>query len=740
MLYKKITFIAASIYAFLSMPTYGSLYYVSSVGIKRASHNPYTCPPVDNCVIHCDVGDHKEELEFHCGSSGKCIFYCEEKKCGNKATIYGENAGSLLVYGEAKECLKDSNVYVPNSGSAYFYNGNTAEKPYKGMDIYSGPNTQEIVLNCDGTSTGDECKNTNVYASSAQFLQINVGYLKELQEVTIECPADSSYHGSQIAPCIIDAKTGYLYDVTIRAPWGTPKGLYITGASQYSNVWLECNEGHRSEYPFTLSDDCWWTNNPTTDPTTAPTNTPTQPTTNPTAAPTSPPTKSPTDAPTLAPTLAPTVAPTKAPSYAPTLSPSVAPTYPPSRSPSDAPTKAPSLAPTLAPTKAPSDVPTSSPSRGPTSTPTMLPTDAPTQHPTEAPTPSPTKAPTNNPSRPPTFAPSLAPTEAPTHAPTSPPTLAPTVAPTLNPTYAPTDSTESPTIAPTSHPTTITASPTNAPTFSPSLSPTTNPTLSWFICRNDIECEYIAKIQFAIDWTATDAFGEFVSTLHEMSAIAMIITDVIETKLSDQILLGNMLVTTSLREDGTTVHTAADVATDDKNTMILLIHNIDESDDMVHTMKPKIVEAMRTQYSDSSFEVSSMEVNIQLINPETMESGDDHMENEKQQDDVIFKIIGGVLLVILFLLCAVCGYKKTNDKLSKNPAIWMPSSPRNANREYVHEHSDNDDDDDDIYKDHGNANAKSKGIAEMVPYYNVFEHNVNAPYDGYGNRQEDLNI
>eukprot|EP01083_Nonionella_stella_P143508 446218_1 len=325
MLYTKLTSVALAVYAYLSSPIHGGTYYLTQIT------SPFTCPPSEPCNIHCNVPEHNQIYEYNCGNSTNCLFHCEEKKCANGAAIYGANSTNLNVTLDAKaqQCFKNAHVVTPSHGNAYFHNGNVASKGYRGMKVYAGINAQNIIINCDGTSAIDECKEMEVHASTAQFLQINIGDQTNntYESGIIECPTNSHYKGPHLAPCIIDATHGEMRSITITAPQGIPKGVWITGCGACDNTTqvicdtIDAVNGDSksgvSTWPFDTNSDCWWnstnhsTLNPTNNPTSVPTNNPitsnpSQNTLNPTHNPTLNPTQStstPSDNPTNTPTL-----------------------------------------------------------------------------------------------------------------------------------------------------------------------------------------------------------------------------------------------------------------------------------------------------------------------------------------------------------------------------------------------------------------------------------------------------
>lgn len=182
-----------------------------------------------------------------------------------------------------------------------------------------------------------------VNAQTAQYLEIIVGANSEYEgngNGQIECPQNSSYVGSEIAPCIIDLSGGgLLITLDIYTLNGIPSDLWIkTGEMTMDQISIYCNDGTsvNSNNLFPQSSQCWNTNTPTTDPTKSPltstsTNSPniaptiTTSTTSisPTSKPTNIPSKSPSDSPTTSPnTYTPTKSPTLSPNAAiPTIHP-----------------------------------------------------------------------------------------------------------------------------------------------------------------------------------------------------------------------------------------------------------------------------------------------------------------------------------------------------------------------------------------------------------------------------------
>eukprot|EP01083_Nonionella_stella_P148141 468489_1 len=359
MLYKKLYLLACVL---LSSPMHGS----STYNVSSDPSKSYQCPDnQDNCYIYCDVLDHRNLNVYDCHNAVNCHFHCDEHKCGENAVINAANANNLYINqaSDGKECLKSANITTPNYGNASF--NTVSKKGFKQMTVFAGTNANEITIDTSGAihdPNGGEYIKMNVHASTARYLRITIGSQLEWSTATVECPVQSTYNGPDVSPCMIHASNGLLTDVTIIAPDGTPKNVYMDGCSLCNNVQIICtdvdalngdNEDKYSTYPFDASDDCWWTRDPTSDPSTQPT---LHPSTHPTISPTWMPSTTPTMSP-ISPSISPTTfsrTPTRYPSNVPSNRLSIEPTDPPSVSPS----YLPSVSSTNAPSKTPSGVPT----------------------------------------------------------------------------------------------------------------------------------------------------------------------------------------------------------------------------------------------------------------------------------------------------------------------------------------------------------------------------------------------
>eukprot|EP01083_Nonionella_stella_P189291 699700_1 len=409
---------------------------------------------------------------------------------------------------------------------------------------------------------------------------------------------------------------------------------------------------------------------PTANPTPSPTPAPTNPTTNPTTSPTNPtraptpsptpaPTHNPTPSPTPAPTSSPTTPPTNAPSMGPTFSPTHHPTLAPSYSPTTSPTFSPTRGPTIAPTYSPTDSPTSAPTRGPTLAPTYSPTDSPTSGPTYSPTDAPTYSPTLNP----------------TLAPTTPPTNAPSAAPSNNPSNAPTSP---PTIAPSNSPTIPTESPSDAPTLAPSLAPTAAPTITWSLCTPNLECAFIAEVIFTIDWSAEDAFGEYLS---DVMWVQTRLQHIVRMELKEYVHIPNTLIVVSLRSrrrlrSAHSIIVDAMIGNDDRDVIDALLTELRGSDDMNDRISTSITDDTQRKYKDSAFEVDSISVETKMIKPQDAEA-----QSIELSTTSYLLIVAGIGVCIA-LVCGVLicrEYMKRRKgaavKLQQEEApVWIPGN------------------------------------------------------------------
>ena len=311
------------------------------------------------------------------------------------SNLYAYNVANLhiIIGPDGEECMKNVNIYAPNNGNVYIQSGD-GKKGIIGIKIYGGTNTGDIVIDYTASNVyGEEMKDIEIYASSAQTLQINMasnGY--EIEDAIIECPIypiHSQYNGELMSSCLINASnSGILTNVEIRAADGFPKGVYLVPGYINEDSWINCTarvddlngseEGNNSIETLDASQPCYWTGTPTSSPTASPTYAPSElPSKLPNRAPSKPPSKSPTGNPSQSPswfTSAPLGTPSSSPIIVPTLSPNNNPTNNPSVSPGNGPSNSPSLMPSLIPSMSPSKHPTNSPSLGPSKSPSLRPT------------------------------------------------------------------------------------------------------------------------------------------------------------------------------------------------------------------------------------------------------------------------------------------------------------------------------------------------------------------------------
>eukprot|EP00484_Ammonia_sp_Unknown_P030496 CAMPEP_0197038920 /NCGR_PEP_ID=MMETSP1384-20130603/15790_1 /TAXON_ID=29189 /ORGANISM="Ammonia sp." /LENGTH=670 /DNA_ID=CAMNT_0042469427 /DNA_START=36 /DNA_END=2048 /DNA_ORIENTATION=- len=350
----------------------------SATFTRYASNGEFDCGTAgkqDSCQFFCDTTKSSGRT-FDCGNAGECDVQCTSFECLFEATVNASNSNNLNAVAAAKECFSNSIVYVPDAGNATL--SVTQPLGLMNMDVIAGRNTQNIILDCVEPSTDiNECKNMDLHAETAQYVEIrsgaNAGLTGTSSTFDVWCPVNSSYTGPERAPCILDLSTGGSMDeVNIHTANGIPRDVWIsaTAANSLNKVKISCIDTPTLTvltYPFDSTDVCW---SPTSSPTTDPTG---SPTISSTGNPTRPPTAAPSGS-----TASPSVNPSQNPSAQPstsqptTSSPSSAnpTTSQPSASPSKFPTANPSLSPTVPPTLEPT-VNTPAPTALPTALPTM---------------------------------------------------------------------------------------------------------------------------------------------------------------------------------------------------------------------------------------------------------------------------------------------------------------------------------------------------------------------------------
>ena len=351
--------------------------FAESITLSGADYACTAGSPLD-CRITCNTEQGGNNITIDCGNAKDCYFYCKRKDCFSQNSILDarDSQNLYVITGpNGQNCMTDSQIYTPGNGNAYF-DSTQNSRGLRRTSIYSGSNTQNITIMIDNDAYSNDAAGLSIYASTANFVQIILGNGIEWHDnnAFLECPIASTYTGPEIAPCIIDGTTGaQIGDLTIAAPDGIPKGVWIKGNPVYTGpVTIICDNGI-SNAPFTASSTCWATRDPTIDPTANPTRIPTE-------VPSVNPTESPSPIPTIAPTQIPSDKPTKSPSIIPTISPSLSPSSP-TQIPSSHPSINPSVLPTTAPTSNPSSSPlvageTINPSISPLIS-TILPTSAP---------------------------------------------------------------------------------------------------------------------------------------------------------------------------------------------------------------------------------------------------------------------------------------------------------------------------------------------------------------------------
>eukprot|EP01083_Nonionella_stella_P263804 895702_1 len=200
--------------------------------------------------MYCDLAYNTQPqgLVYDCGEAIQCNFHCDEKQCGQNSVIRGSNAYNLNItqQSEGENCLKDSVIYAPDHGSAYFETH--SKEGFKDMTVWSGYNTQNVIIQCGSSHTEDKrdayCQNMNVYASTSQFVRIDITHNHVFEAAVVECPTNSTYNGPMIARCIIDASDGIMSDITIFAENGIPLDFYVTGCDNACASTLSCGDGY----------------------------------------------------------------------------------------------------------------------------------------------------------------------------------------------------------------------------------------------------------------------------------------------------------------------------------------------------------------------------------------------------------------------------------------------------------------------------------------------------------------
>ena len=116
------------------------------------SNNQYTCDQAtnsDTCYLHCNE-QKSNGLDLNCGNAGTCYLYCSQLQALNGGTLNATNTDNLLVISNGQFCLRNADIYLPNDGNAAF--STSAEEGFEDVNIHSGKNTQNIIINCADSS------------------------------------------------------------------------------------------------------------------------------------------------------------------------------------------------------------------------------------------------------------------------------------------------------------------------------------------------------------------------------------------------------------------------------------------------------------------------------------------------------------------------------------------------------------------------------------------------------------
>eukprot|EP01084_Bolivina_argentea_P096540 173546_1 len=254
--------------------------------------------PNDICLIRCDIDTDIGNID--CKSAGTCILECVgyngsfSTGCFETQILNATNTQNLQIYASGESCMERSEIYMPYRGNATIIidtEGANADRIAEST-IFHSQSTDHIFITCiDIFDTGNgECQDMQIFASDAHFLLLtSIGaetYSFAGSGFEVHCPVDSNYKGTYDAPCIINMTyAGNAEDIDIHTKNGLPKDVILYDGTS-TDTHVHCLAGSMT-YPFSSTDICWMTNNPTSDPTNIPTINPTNvPTINPTNEPT----------------------------------------------------------------------------------------------------------------------------------------------------------------------------------------------------------------------------------------------------------------------------------------------------------------------------------------------------------------------------------------------------------------------------------------------------------------------
>ena len=104
-----------------------------------------TATEIDTCnlIVDSEIEPH---YIFDCGHAGECIFSCTIEQGFRKGNVIATNTQNLIAEAVARHCFRNANVYVPDHGNATF--NSKAREGLEDVHIYSGTNTQNIIINC----------------------------------------------------------------------------------------------------------------------------------------------------------------------------------------------------------------------------------------------------------------------------------------------------------------------------------------------------------------------------------------------------------------------------------------------------------------------------------------------------------------------------------------------------------------------------------------------------------------
>lgn len=145
-----------------------------------------------NTIIECPTTIDCESCTINCDGASSCEY----------STIYGHSCTNVTVNGvSGDDSMYGSTIVAPDNGGSLYVNVIAGDDCFKYGKINSSSNTNEIHLNCPEVPDGDndECKNSHINASSANYFEMICSDESKCSESSIVCPDDGL--------CVIDCST-----------------------------------------------------------------------------------------------------------------------------------------------------------------------------------------------------------------------------------------------------------------------------------------------------------------------------------------------------------------------------------------------------------------------------------------------------------------------------------------------------------------------------------------------------